>query len=260
LSHFCFACGRALSSKAAFCSHCGVLTDPAKASQTASIPAWQRRKGSASWEDFRPLLSFYGIVLILFTIFGFIDYFTKGPWVNLVLDILFDSLIISFLAMNWKKVSAAFRLRPVGGKILFELFYLSVLLFFFLKFYFGVFDYFHWPTVHLSESYLKVGWPIWSIFVINAVQPGIFEEIAFRGIIQTRLNRILPWKEALLIQAALFSILHLSVMILVSHFLMGLLLGWVRLKTRQVYWGMLMHMAWNSLVLAQEMYPHWHLF
>ena len=260
MSNFCFSCGLPLGPKAAFCSHCGALTDPTKAIQAPRGPAWQERKGSASWDDLRPLLGFYGIILILFTIFGLVERFTKGPGVSLILDVLFDSLIVGFLIMNWAKVAPAFRLRPLVSKVLFELFCLSVLLFFFLKLYFGAFDFFHWPTIQLSESYLKAGWPIWSIFLINAVQPGIFEEIAFRGIIQTRLNRILPWKEALLIQAALFSILHLSAMILVSHFLMGLLLGWVRLRTRQVYWGMLMHMAWNSLVLAEEIYPHWHLF
>jgi membrane protease YdiL (CAAX protease family) len=235
------------------------LTHAAKA-LPATGASWQKRKGSASWEDLRPLLVFYGIVLILFTIFGLIGRSIKGPGLDLVLSILFDGLIAGFLVMNWAKVAPAFRWRPLRGPLLLELLGLSVLLFFFLKLYFGAFDFFHWPTIQLSESYLKAGWPIWSIFLINAVQPGIFEEIAFRGILQTRLNRILSWKEALFIQAALFSILHLSVMILVSHFMMGLLLGWVRLRTRQVYWGMLMHMGWNSLVLYQEIYPHWHLF
>jgi membrane protease YdiL (CAAX protease family) len=83
--------------------------------------------------------------------------------------------------------------------------------------------------------------------------PGVVEEVAFRGVLQTRLSKILTQKEALLLQAALFSVLHLSPAIFVSHFVMGLLLGWVRMKTGHIYYGMLLHMAWNALVLLQEL-------
>jgi membrane protease YdiL (CAAX protease family) len=34
---------------------------------------------------------------------------------------------------------------------------------------------------------------------------------------------------------------------------MGLVLGWARLRTGKVYYGMLLHMSWNAFVLLQEM-------
>src|SRR5579859_7343479 len=96
-----------------------------------------------------------------------------------------------------------------------------------------------WGLYNMSAKYVKAGWPLWAILGTISVEPGVFEEIAFRGIIQTKLSRILSVKEALIIQAALFSILHLNPMIFVSHFVMGLLLGWVRLRSGHVYYGML---------------------
>lgn len=105
----------------------------------------------------------------------------------------------------------------------------------------------------MTLPFTKAHWPVWSIFALISVEPGIVEEIAFRGIIQTKLAEILSTREALLLQAALFSVLHLSPAIFVSHFVMGLLLGWVRLRSRHIYYGMILHAAWNAICVLKEL-------
>jgi membrane protease YdiL (CAAX protease family) len=72
-------------------------------------------------------------------------------------------------------------------------------------------------------------------------------------LIQTRLAGVLTQTEAWIVQAALFSVLHLSPLIFVTHFGMGLMLGWLRDWSKSIYPGMLLHAAWNAVVVVDEL-------
>lgn len=100
---------------------------------------------------------------------------------------------------------------------------------------------------------LGAGWPLWTPFVLSALAPGIFEELAFRGYVMARLDRLLTPLETLLVQAALFAVLHLGVFIFPSHFLIGLVLGIVRRRTGSLYPGMVVHGLWNAFVIWSDL-------
>ena len=105
----------------------------------------------------------------------------------------------------------------------------------------------------LYSSYLTVyvhaGWPVWVGFASIAGVTPVCEELLFRGVIQPKLEQIIAPTEALIVQAALFSALHLSVVILITHFAMNLAFGWIRRRTGSLLPGMLLHGAWNFWVL-----------
>jgi membrane protease YdiL (CAAX protease family) len=103
------------------------------------------------------------------------------------------------------------------------------------------------------ESYRHHDWPLWPAFLVTAVLAPVAEEVMFRGVIQQALERLLRPTEALVVQAALFSALHLSPAILLTHFAMGLLFGWVFRQSRSLYPGMALHALWNFLVLCLEL-------
>lgn len=98
-------------------------------------------------------------------------------------------------------------------------------------------------------GYVRDGWPPWVAAADIALFTPIFEELLFRGTIQGKLSQALSPTEALIVQAALFSALHLSPLILLTHFVMGLAFGWVRRRSRSLYPGMLLHAAWNGWVV-----------
>lgn len=91
----------------------------------------------------------------------------------------------------------------------------------------------------------------WAVAAV-CIQPAIFEEIAFRGIIQGSLGRLLGEREALIASALLFGILHLSIPSLPHLLVMGLVLGWLRLRTKSLLPGMALHFSHNFLVLLSE--------
>jgi uncharacterized protein len=97
--------------------------------------------------------------------------------------------------------------------------------------------------------YVADGWPHWMGYVDVAILTPIFEELLFRGVLQPKLARVLRPTEALVVQAALFSALHLSPVIFLTHFAMGLAFGWLRWRSQSLLPGIVLHGAWNAWVL-----------
>lgn len=88
--------------------------------------------------------------------------------------------------------------------------------------------------------------------ILICLQPAIFEELAFRGIIQGSLGRVLGDREALIVSALMFGILHLSIPSLPHLLVLGLILGWLRLRTKSLLPGMVLHFTHNFLVILSE--------
>jgi membrane protease YdiL (CAAX protease family) len=119
--------------------------------------------------------------------------------------------------------------------------------------YFEIFATLGVPSLPLAKPYLTAGWPLWSAYLLISVAPGLLEELALRGYVMTRLDRLLTPNETLVVQAALFAVLHFAPLIFPSHFVMGVILGVARRKSGSLYPGMLVHAGWNALVLAREL-------
>lgn len=256
MDNLCPRCGGTLGPRAAFCIHCGKAVSGVAAPGVGQlVPLIGRsRGGSASWPAMRRLLYFYSALMACSLALGLVSSLGPAP----VLDVAFSGVWIGitlwFLRTEWAQVSSTFRWSRQRAQP-WTLVGAAVLVAVFLEVYFSAFDFLGMHVAQSSRPYLDAGWPVWSIFIMVSIEPGVIEEVAFRGILQTRLAKITTRNEALVIQAALFSILHLSPAIFISHFVMGLFLGWVRQRTGRVYAGMLLHMAWNAWVLVQEIVP-----
>ena len=118
----------------------------------------------------------------------------------------------------------------------------------------GLREFFHVPTLNYLEDLAQSGYGFGFAIVLICVQPGVFEELAFRGVMTSALDRVLTRREASVVVAFLFGILHLSVPSLAHLTLLGLLLAWLRRKAGSLYPCMLMHFTHNLLVLLDERY------
>jgi membrane protease YdiL (CAAX protease family) len=109
------------------------------------------------------------------------------------------------------------------------------------------------PMLSSSSVHGGSGSPVWVPYLLMSVAPGLFEELLFRGYVMARLDLVLTPRETLAVQAALFSMVHFSLVILPSHFVIGLVLGLLRRRTGSLYPGMAVHMAWNAAVVHAEL-------
>jgi uncharacterized protein len=110
------------------------------------------------------------------------------------------------------------------------------------------------PIITLSADILRGGYGWRTVVLVACVQPAIIEEIAFRGIILGSLADPLGPRQAVLVSAALFSIIHLSVPGIPHLLVLGIGLGALRVRSGSLYPGVLMHFCHNLLVVIQE----WH--
>jgi sodium transport system permease protein len=92
--------------------------------------------------------------------------------------------------------------------------------------------------------------PIAPTLVVLALVPGVAEELLCRGLLVRAFAARLPAWLALVLSAAAFSALHLSLPRALPTFTLGLVLGWVALASGSVWTAVLVHATNNAMAIA----------
>jgi uncharacterized protein len=87
-------------------------------------------------------------------------------------------------------------------------------------------------------------------FLTAAVAAPLFEEFLFRGFLLPSLTRYLPTWGAICISGLIFGVAHLSLSEIVPLTTLGIILGTVYVRTRNLLAPMLLHSLWNSSTLV----------
>lgn len=106
--------------------------------------------------------------------------------------------------------------------------------------------------LNYSQPFTSAGFGRLVIFLCICVEPAVCEELAFRGIMFSSLRRALSGKETVLVTALMFMMLHLMPVSFPHLLLLGLILGYLRLKTDSLYPSMLVHFTHNFLCILFE--------
>ena len=91
--------------------------------------------------------------------------------------------------------------------------------------------------------------PALSLFTI-ALCPALFEELAFRGLMHSRAQRVLGKKQGLMVTACAFMLAHGISLASPIHLVLGLHLSWLRDRSGSLFPGMVEHFVYNALVLS----------
>lgn len=102
-----------------------------------------------------------------------------------------------------------------------------------------VFDYD--PVVEMLEQHHLV-----TVLFMIALVPGVFEEIAFRGLLQARLTALYGIGGGLLYTAVAFAMAHFITLGLPMHLLLGFYLCWLRVRSGSLWPPMLVHIGYNG--------------
>jgi membrane protease YdiL (CAAX protease family) len=87
-----------------------------------------------------------------------------------------------------------------------------------------------------------------------AVSPAIFEELAFRGVIQSGLSRMIEPQQTIYLTAFLFAILHMSFFSLFWLIPFAVFLSYVRNKENTLWYGVIMHFVFNATACFFEFF------
>jgi membrane protease YdiL (CAAX protease family) len=251
----CAACGTPWRPGARFCPYCGFSAGAPpspRRQETANVPSPERF--DLDWRRLRYAGSLFGLLLLGSFIAGLVTSPGGDPWAQVYLQAADAVVILTFAWRSWGALRKLLSWPTLNARAWLEQVAVCLLLFAVLGVYFAALDRAGVPLLKMAAKFQRWHWPLWSVFALDSLAPAVFEEIAFRGVLQSSVESVLGQRSAWLIQGALFSILHLDPIIFVSHFMMGLAFGFLRLRSKSLYPGMLAHATWNALAIAQELH------
>jgi membrane protease YdiL (CAAX protease family) len=114
---------------------------------------------------------------------------------------------------------------------------------------------FELEEIRYTDDLFAAGWGWGMSILLICVQPAVVEEVAFRGVIFSALRQVLESGEAVIVSALMFMIIHLSVPSFPHLLLIGLALGWLRVRTGSLIPGMCLHFTHNLLCIVWERWP-----
>ena len=83
-------------------------------------------------------------------------------------------------------------------------------------------------------------------FVTAAIAAPVFEEIFFRGFLMTSLTKFLPSWGAVVVSGGIFALVHLSFSEVLPLMTLGIMLGFVYGRSRNLLASIVLHGLWNS--------------
>ena len=251
-THFCPACGQNLAQPTIAVGMAAAAGGGAGL-QAADMTITRMPRFVMHWTEMKRLAWVFGLLLATSFAFGIAWRSVYSPWLDVMATTVQALIVIVAVASHWPKLAFLFRFHPGTVRDGFILVGIAVLFIALAMGYFKLLEGLDVPIYTTTELFVAADWPLWSIFLLISIAPAVLEELAFRGVIQSSLERMLNARDAWLIQAALFSVLHLHPLMFPSPFLMGLCFGSMRRRSRSIYPGMLLHACWNALVVLQEL-------
>jgi membrane protease YdiL (CAAX protease family) len=247
----CSRCGAALRAAALFCARCGTAVSAAEREAEPGIEPAQPSTDRS--QELRVVGSLFGLLLAASLVFG-IGYFVNPtgdflPWESLV----FAIVIVAFAVRYRSEILALLRPSAFDRRALGILAIGTLVQFVLLGAVFYLLVQTGIPFERITDEMQRHDYALWQLLALCSLAPAVFEEIAFRGIIFNRLSRVLGEREGWLVQAALFSVLHLSPVIFPTHFAMGLIFGWLRVRAGSLIPGMILHATWNAAIILLEL-------
>jgi membrane protease YdiL (CAAX protease family) len=246
-------CQRPLRDGARFCPGCGHTTTLSAAPLERAEPGAARDLFAQQWRELKRVGWLFGLLLYSSFLTGMIAYAEVWSlWTGVVLSIVNALVVLGFVFSLRSDLLPLLGRPQLDGRGALALLGVGLVFIATMGTYFALLGRAGVPMLRFSSEYERAGWPPWAPFLLISLMPGIVEELAFRGVIQVSLERVVRRRDAWLIQAALFSVLHLAPVVFPSHFVMGLCFGWMRMRSRSLYPGMLLHAGWNAFALISE--------
>jgi membrane protease YdiL (CAAX protease family) len=245
----CSYCNERLNPEFYFCQSC---SKPYKNVESVTSPQLRVYKSSHTlvkerspgaftvfWVYFSFIL---GVGILNYAIYG------DGAQAQVFFSILFVIVTVILMACYWSVVKVQF--WNFGFNHLSA--YLALLMLIpFLIVNAGLSEFFQYVSNESSQDFLtEMDLSYTTAIIIICVIPGIFEEIGFRGILQSQLMKAVSVKKAIYISAFLFALVHFNILHLPYLFLLGILLGWVNWKTKSLYPSILIHFLHNFFVIT----------
>ena len=244
---YCSRCLKPIGKDAKYCPHCGTY-------QNFAYEQKALEQATAQWEIIKSTIVFYLVYLATILPLFWLDekHVAAGEIVIGFVDAL---LILVYWQISRTSILPLFGFNRETVKYLLAgigvLIPLMVINFTYHKW---LVDFFEAQEIKLIEPFITAGYGFGTIVFAGCVMPAVWEEIAFRGLIQTSLGKKFRKREAIFITSALFAIIHITTFSWPYLFLLGVILGFLRMKTQSLWPVIAVHFLHNLVVFYFEYY------
>jgi membrane protease YdiL (CAAX protease family) len=108
--------------------------------------------------------------------------------------------------------------------------------------------------LYYFAAFSHLPFPKLTMYFLIALVPAVSEELAYRGIIQAGLLKIMHGRQAVVLTALLFAIIHMSLISFVWLLPFALFLGWLRQRMNTLWYGIVIHFCFNATTCTLELY------
>jgi len=250
---FCSYCGCPVKPQFYFCTNCAAPYQPPEAVLpiVRPIPQTEGELIASNAPHVLPLFWTYFIVVISAAVIGSAAFSKDRPDLRLFFESIAITLTTGFFAaFHWRALVPQFHRLGFNSK---HAWLALALLFPALGLNFAwhkMITYLVPEATDSMKSLRDLHLSKLTLVTLFCLFPAITEEIAFRGLVQHWLVSAIAPMRALLIASALFMALHFSVLSAPYLLLVGMLLGWAKLKTGSLYPSMLIHFLHNFIVIT----------
>ncbi len=248
----CRRCGNGLAPGARYCRQCGADQQP----QLAIVEGRrQARHEQAEWRRIKGVVVFYAIFL------GSIIPLTWLPAAQqaagmLTVSVIDALAILAYWRWSGESLGPAFR---VDARVLAWCAGAPLLLLALLPLNYGyhhllvtLFNLHPDASEDMTAPFISAGYGLGIQLFSIAVMPGVWEELAFRGLIQGQLGRSVGAREAIVLSSLLFGIIHLRFFSLPYLVGLGAVLAILRQRSGSLLPGMVVHAAHNAIIVLLE--------
>jgi len=243
IDQHCIQCNQPISQEARYCNYCGTFQMAHKVADTEE-----------NNKIIGILTIFFGIFLLVCLISNFTG-FGRGLIALFVSDGILSIVTIGYAAYFWKDLKKLFRWAHFS--IIKFIAYASAasvaavlvnyLARWLNKTIFDSESYYYYAFSHLKYARLVT-------ILVVALQPAIFEELAFRGVLQEGLNKITDRNQAIFVSAFLFALLHMSIISFLWLLPFALWLGYIRNREKTIWYGVVIHFFFNGTACFLEFF------
>ena len=179
-----------------------------------------------------------------------------GSYIYVIGEIVINIVVVYWLVNRMRKkegFSLKFKYRTNIKEYIYGLFFLGAHLYIFSN-TFGILIQRIEVSQRVVEAFDRMFMnPITAFISICIIAP-IFEEIVYRGIILEQLSKRYGMATSIIISALIFGLVHWNFHQGVNTFFVGLILGFIYLKTKSLLLCIFWHFANNFLVFIVSMY------
>ena len=172
---------------------------------------------------------------------------------TLISGLLTLAVVLAFYLIRRKKLSEALWLRPVPAPALLAGASLAPAMYFVVVLVLSVFPA-DWMENYGEASSGIVTGTLVGVISVALVAP-VVEEFIFRGLIMTRLSRVMPGWLAVLLSAAVFGLCHGDPVWFCYAFVLGALFGFIDLWAGSILPSILGHITFNATGQIMSLVP-----